>query len=90
MNNVSNGKFRVRMNMSALLLMLACSTAFAGTAPEQPTPWQANAAQYLDDRMDLWFLKSKKLRTGDVPTSCISCHTVAPYALARPALRLLS
>jgi hypothetical protein len=87
MNNYSNGKFRVKMKTSALLLMLACSTAFAGAAPEQPTPWEANAAQYLDERMDLWFVKSKKLRTGDVQTSCISCHTVVPYALARPALR---
>jgi hypothetical protein len=75
------------MKISALLLMLASSTAFAGTAPEQPTAWQASAAQYLDDRMDVWFVKSKKLRTGDGQTSCVSCHTAAPYALARPALR---
>jgi hypothetical protein len=86
MNNNSIGKFRVKVKISALLLILAGSTAFAGTAPEQPT-WQANAARYLDDRMDVWFAKSKKLRTGDVKTSCVSCHTVAPYALARPALR---
>jgi hypothetical protein len=75
------------MKTSALLLILACWTAFGGTAPEQPTPWQANAARYLDDRMDIWFVKAKKLRTGDIQTSCVSCHTVAPYALARPALR---
>ena len=75
------------MKTSALLFTLACSTAFAGTAPEQPTPWQAKAARYLDDRMDVWFVKSKKLRTGEVQTSCVSCHTVAPYALARPVLR---
>jgi len=73
--------------MSALLLILACWTAFAGAAPEQPTPWQASAARYLDDRIDIWFVKAKKLRTGDIQTSCVSCHTVAPYALARPALR---
>jgi hypothetical protein len=75
------------MRISALLLILACWTAFAGPAPEQPTPWQANATRYLDDRIDIWFVKAKKLRTGDTPTSCVSCHTVAPYALARPALR---
>jgi hypothetical protein len=75
------------MKISALLLVLACWTAFAGAVPEQTAPWQTNAARYLDDRIDIWFVKSKKLRTGDVKTSCVSCHTVAPYALARPALR---
>jgi len=50
-------------------------------------PWQANATRYLDDRIDIWFVKAKKLRTGAIQTSCVSCHTVAPYALARPALR---
>ena len=76
-----------QMKTSALLFMLGCSTVFAGTAPEQPATWQTNAARYLDDRMDIWFVKSKKLHTADVQTSCVSCHTVAPYALARPALR---
>ena len=75
------------MKIPALLLILACWTAFAGTAPEQPKSWQAKAARYLDERMDVWFVKSKKLRTGDVQTSCVSCHTVGPYALARPMLR---
>src|SRR5579859_4334223 len=45
------------------------------------------AAKYLDDRMDLWFQKAKKLRTGEGKTSCVSCHTAVPYALARPLLR---
>src|SRR5262249_30999741 len=45
------------------------------------------AAKYLDDRMDAWFAKGSKLRTGDGQTTCISCHTPVPYALARPALR---
>lgn len=75
------------MKMSALLLILACWTACAGTAPERPMAWPASAARYLDDRIDIWFVKAKKLHTGDIQTSCVSCHTVAPYALARPALR---
>ncbi len=37
--------------------------------------------------MDLWFEKARQLRTGEAKTSCISCHTVVPYMLARPALR---
>jgi hypothetical protein len=75
------------MKKTALLLWLAGLTAWGGTAPEPPAPWQTKAARYLDDRMDIWFVKAKKLRTGDTQTSCVSCHTVAPYALARPALR---
>ena len=63
----------------------------------QPTPqlplasnagWNFEvAAKYLDDRMDLWFQKAKKLQTGEAKTSCVSCHTVVPYALVRPVLR---
>ncbi len=45
------------------------------------------AARYLDERMDAWFANAKKLRTGEGETTCVSCHTVVPYALARPALR---
>jgi squalene-hopene/tetraprenyl-beta-curcumene cyclase len=45
------------------------------------------AAKYLDDRMEFWFTKAKKLRTGDGKTSCVSCHMTIPYMLARPALR---
>jgi len=45
------------------------------------------AAQYLDDRMDMWFDKARKVTTGEGKTSCISCHTVVPYLLARPVLR---
>ena len=45
------------------------------------------AAKYLDERMDVWFAKAKKIRTGQVETSCVSCHTTVPYVMARPALR---
>src|SRR5579859_3151730 len=48
---------------------------------------QQAAAKYLDDRMDLWFAKARKLHTGEGETSCVSCHTTVPYVLARPALR---
>jgi hypothetical protein len=60
----------------------------ASTAPYAPIAWDKNAAaKYLDDRMDLWFEKAKKLRTDQGLTSCVSCHTVVPYAMARPVLR---
>src|SRR5436190_1350433 len=48
---------------------------------------RAAAAAYLDQRMDEWFAKGDKLRTGAGEMTCVSCHTVIPYALARPALR---
>jgi hypothetical protein len=58
------------------------------TERHKPTAWdQQAAAKYLDDRMDLWFDKARKLRTGQGNTSCASCHNTVPYALARPALR---
>ena len=44
------------------------------------------AAKYLDERMDVWFAKAKKIRTGQMETSCVSCHTTVPYVMARPAL----
>jgi squalene-hopene/tetraprenyl-beta-curcumene cyclase len=48
---------------------------------------RAAAAQYLDDRMNLWFSRATQLQTGDGQVTCLSCHTVVPYMLARPALR---
>ena len=54
----------------------------------KPTAWDKEAAaKYLDDRMDLWFEKARKLRTGQGNTACASCHNTVPYVLARPALR---
>src|SRR3989454_3047698 len=45
------------------------------------------AAKYLDERMDAWFASAKRLRPGQGETTCVSCHTVIPYALSRPILR---
>jgi hypothetical protein len=56
--------------------------------PNATTGWDAQAAaKYLDDRMSLWFEKADKLHTDKDPTSCVSCHTTIPYAMARAALR---
>ncbi len=74
--------------MAALLAGAAApKVKAADTADGQPGWDRAKAAQYLDDRMDLWFAKATKLKTGEGKTSCISCHAVVPYMLARPALR---
>jgi hypothetical protein len=40
------------------------------------------AAVYLDKRLDWWVHWPSAARNHD--TSCVSCHTVLPYALARP------
>ncbi|HEY5909686.1 MAG TPA: hypothetical protein VJA21_03680 [Verrucomicrobiae bacterium] len=75
-----------------LILAMACgltaSIARAQSFRESQTGWdQAAAARYLDDRMDLWFEKARQLPTGEGRVTCISCHAVVPYLLARPTLR---
>ena len=78
--------------MSILILTIA-GGATGGTAKAQAladgqTGWdRAAAAQYLDDRINLWFERATDLKTGEGTTSCISCHSAVPYLLARPALR---
>jgi squalene-hopene/tetraprenyl-beta-curcumene cyclase len=50
------------------------------------TPWDLRgAATYLDQREQWWMKWPAAAR--DHETFCVSCHTVVPYALARPALR---
>ncbi len=54
----------------------------AGTAPD----WSPKAAaQYLDSR-EVWWQGWDRAHK-DHGTLCVSCHTQASYALARPALR---
>jgi squalene-hopene/tetraprenyl-beta-curcumene cyclase len=74
------------MFFAVLLLML--TTRLDATRTVQANGWdQVASARYLDERMELWFTKAKKLRTGTGETMCVSCHTTVPYVLARPALR---
>jgi squalene-hopene/tetraprenyl-beta-curcumene cyclase len=52
----------------------------------EPLAWNKKAAaSYLDDRQTWWMNWPAAAR--DHQTFCVSCHTVVPYALARPALR---
>jgi len=63
---------------------IAAAQARRATAP--PPSWNAPAAAgYLDGRMTWWLQWPNAAR--DHGTTCVSCHTVLPYALARPALR---
>ena len=52
----------------------------------RPAEWdRAAAADYLDGRQAWW--RTWPVAARDYDTACVSCHTVLPYALARPALR---
>jgi squalene-hopene/tetraprenyl-beta-curcumene cyclase len=61
----------------------ASSTAHRGAYRSQWSP--AAAAHYLDARETWW--QSWPRAQKDHGTVCVSCHTVVPYALVRPALR---
>src|SRR5207237_4948876 len=63
-----------------LSILVVASTVAAQT-------WSPrSAADYLDKRMAWWLTWSNAQR--DHGTSCVSCHTVLPYALSRPQLRV--
>ena len=71
-----------------LTVCLAASLFAASNPSTSPTPqsWSGKAAAtYLDGRLAWWM--GWPVAARDHETFCVSCHTVAPYALARPALR---
>ncbi len=69
-----------------IIAIIAATTGERGLAGE--SDWdRAAAAQYLDERIDLWLSRATQVQTGQAKVACISCHTVVPYLLARPALR---
>ena len=63
-------------------LVSVTSVARSGDTPG----WnRVTAGAYLDQRQGWWMTWPTAAR--DHETSCVSCHTTLPYALARPALR---
>src|SRR5438105_14468834 len=66
-------------------------TVFAGSRArgDDPSPnWNPQATQnYLNARAEWWLDWSSSARGQG--TSCVSCHTAVPYAIARPALAKL-
>ena len=72
----------------ATCILAAClATGMFGT--DEPsssagfTSWSGKAAAaYLDGRMVWWM--GWKVAARDHETFCVSCHTVVPYAMARP------
>ena len=64
----------------------ALLASFLPTAATAQAEWDARAvATYLDDRVSHWLSWPNAAR--DHGTSCVSCHTGLPYALARGSLR---
>jgi hypothetical protein len=74
----------------AAACLLAVSAVMPARAADKPTPavatdWDRQAAaRYLDSR-EVWW-QSWDRAQKDHGTFCISCHTQAPFALARPVL----
>ena len=75
----------------ATCILAACLSAslFAADEPSSTAnsvSWSGKAAAaYLDGRMVWWM--GWPIAARDHGTFCVSCHTVLPYAMARPALR---
>ena len=78
------------LNAGALFLAVATLASLRAALPQaaagDPLGWNPKAAAaYLDQRQDWWQKWPPAAR--DRGTFCVSCHTAATYALARPALR---
>src|SRR5437588_10135585 len=77
---------RCRNGAALLVAFLVCPSAWAGADPAECKP--AEAAKYLDQRAQTWFAYAPADRgEGVTRTTCVSCHTMLPFALARPVLR---
>ena len=85
-----------KLNTPCVLTSLVCvlsiglsfwpSSAESQAFPSRATEWdRAAAADYLDGRQAWW--ETWPVAERDHDTSCVSCHTTLPYALARPMLR---
>ena len=70
--------------LAAGLMLGTLSTAHAQSG--DPGAWDADAAAaYLDQRVEWW--SGWETAARERGTFCVSCHTTAPYGLARPMLR---
>jgi squalene-hopene/tetraprenyl-beta-curcumene cyclase len=72
-----------------MLAVLVLAAPAASAAEPTPTTWNPDrAAKYMDSREKEWFLYTPADRgEGANKVTCVSCHSLVPYALARPALR---
>jgi hypothetical protein len=60
--------------------------AYAAPHLEYSSHWNPRAAAHYLDQREIWWQGWDDAKE-DRGTICISCHTVVPYALARPVLR---
>jgi squalene-hopene/tetraprenyl-beta-curcumene cyclase len=76
--------------VSGLLVFVSWAGSFAGEST--PEAWdRTKAGAYLDTRGEQWFNFGAAHRgQGESKTTCVSCHSLLPFALARPALRRVS
>jgi len=71
---------------ACILAACFCASLAAGDTSAASSSWSpAAAGAYLDGRIGWWAAWPTAARDHD--TFCVSCHTVAPYAMGRPALR---
>ncbi len=74
------------MSRTVTSILLVCSAAALHAATDASPSWDPKtAAAYLDGRSDWWMTWPSAQR--DHGTFCVSCHTAAPYAISRLALR---
>ena len=71
--------------LAACLAALIFAADGPSSSTQAPTWSPKAAAAYLDGREDWWVSWNGAAR--DHQTFCVSCHTVLPYAMARPSLR---
>ena len=79
---------QVGIMLQILLLLSALGSLVSCSRPQTPVSktWNPKAAAvYLDQREVSWMAWPGAAR--DHGTFCVSCHTVMPYVLSRPALR---
>lgn len=81
----------MRRSLSLLMLAGGCGIATMGTmhlaSPVfAATTWNTTAAANQMDARQTWWMNWPKAKR-DHETSCVSCHTALPYAMARSSLR---
>jgi squalene-hopene/tetraprenyl-beta-curcumene cyclase len=78
--------FGALVNLSAFTALAAGPIRAADKTAAVTSDWDPQAAaRYLDSR-EVWW-QSWDRTQKDHGTYCVSCHTQAPFALARPAIR---
>ena len=92
---IQNPKSKIQNCMRAvgfgICILAACFATGLFVADESSSTadsgsWSSKAAgAYLDGRLAWWM--GWPVAARDHQTFCVSCHTVLPYAVARPALR---